>query len=248
MEECRPNPETWSMELKLHFFVVCKREKDGHEEETCSFLKTEFSENEGLFCVTSLCEMFVFLLSLHWYLPDNYDCIKLLYWLIVDLHICIMTWGVLAGLNPRSLPQVGIEVFNVLPWTTTNPCRPVDVIIYAPAEMTVFCLIVSCLPSPCCQLKGPGDYFRCLAHSFAQNLSLLVSKNRTVLYSFSEMIKGDICTCCFAMRDSILEVTAVLKTQVHLYSCFVNFTSAHWTKTTAYLYNCVVVMDNKSLF
>lgn len=51
-EECRPNPETWFMELKLHFFVVSarKRDRDEKDEEPCSFLKTEISgENEGLF-------------------------------------------------------------------------------------------------------------------------------------------------------------------------------------------------------
>lgn len=123
MEECRPNPEAWFMDLKLHFFCcVCKRERDRKEKEPYSFLKTEFSgENEGLFCVTALCEIFLFLLWLHWYLPDNYDCIKLLYWFMVDLHFCIMTWGVLVGLNPRSLPQVGIEVFNVCPELQRTP-------------------------------------------------------------------------------------------------------------------------------
>lgn len=48
------------------FCCVCKRERDGKEEKPCSFLRTEFSgENEGLFCATSLCEMFLVLLSLH---------------------------------------------------------------------------------------------------------------------------------------------------------------------------------------
>lgn len=36
-----------------------------------------------------------------------------------------------------------------------NPCRPVDVVIYALSEMTPSCLIVLCLSSPCCQLEGP---------------------------------------------------------------------------------------------
>lgn len=89
------------------------RERDGIKEKL--FLKTQLSrENEGLFLCDFPVWNVLFLLSLHWYLPD-YDCIKLLYWLIVDVHICITTWGVLAGLNPRSLPQVGIDVFNVCP-------------------------------------------------------------------------------------------------------------------------------------
>lgn len=117
-EECRPNPETWFMELKLHFFVVSAREREremGKRKNGVHFYKLNSVGKMKAFFVWPLCEMCLFLLSLHWYLPDNYDCIKPLYWFIIDLHICIMTWGVLVGLNPRSLPQVGIEVFHVCP-------------------------------------------------------------------------------------------------------------------------------------
>lgn len=65
--QTKPSSLVYGVKTAL-FCCVCKRERerDGKGEEPSSFLKTEFSgENEGLVCVTSLCEVFLFLLSLH---------------------------------------------------------------------------------------------------------------------------------------------------------------------------------------
>lgn len=219
-EECRPNPETWCTELKLHFFVASARETG--KRKSGFILKNWIQwENEGL-CVTSLCEMFLFLLLLHWYLPDNYDCIKPLYWFILDRHICIMAWGALAGFFPRSLPPFWIEVFNVCPELQTCWCYYLcacwDNGVVSDCIVPFFTL----LPA---QRSWSSEtiHFSCLAHSFAQIFSLLFRKNRIVFYFFSKIIiiiKWVICTCCLAMRESILEVTAVPKSRLCLYSCF----------------------------
>lgn len=157
--------------------------------------------------------MFLFLLLLHWYLPDNYDCIKPLYWFILDRHICITAWGALAGFLPRPLPPF---------WTFALNYRPVDVIIYALAEITALCLIVSCLSSPRCQLKGPGVpkpftlvvWLIALHKSFP---SYFVKIGLFYIFLSKIIIKRVICTCCLAMRESILEVTAVPKSRLFIF-------------------------------
>lgn len=50
------------------------------------------------------------------------------------------------------------------------------------------------------------------------------------------------------MRESILEVAAVPKSRLSLYSCFVNLPSARWTKRAASLNDHVASSYNKSLF
>lgn len=131
------------------FCGVCER--DGKAKQAGSFWKTEFSRKTKAFvwlpCVKCFCSCFC--------CTDTCQTTTIALSRFIDLS-SIGTFASWREEPSRGSCHGHCCHFELKSLTFALNYRPVDVIIYALAEITALCLIVSCLPSPCCQLKGPG--------------------------------------------------------------------------------------------